>query len=66
MDRTASGHLFVSYCHADEHDLLAFEKHLKGMLLDKVEVRTDQNISRGTEWNPALKSTLNQASWALV
>jgi hypothetical protein len=46
MDRTVSGHLFVSYCHADERDMLAFGKHLKGMLLDKVEVRTGQKYNQ--------------------
>ena len=66
MDRQTLGNLFVSYCHADESDMLVFLKHLKGMLLDKVQVWSDNNIPKGTTWESFLKDNLNLASSALV
>jgi serine/threonine protein kinase len=58
--------LFVSYSHPDQSDMLIFRKHLKGMLLDKVQVWSDQDISTGTDWNLLLEGNLNLASSALV
>ena len=66
MDSEILGHLFVSYSHADKPYMLIFRKHLKGMLLNKVQVWSDQEISKGTEWELFLKGNLNQASSAVV
>ena len=66
MDSEILGHLFVSYSHVDKPYMLIFRKHLKGMLLNKVQVWSDQEISKGTEWEAFLKGNLNQASSAVV
>jgi serine/threonine protein kinase len=66
MDSEILGHLFVSYSHADKSHMLVFRKHLKGMLLNKVQIWSDQEISKGTEWKSFLKDNLNQASSAVV
>src|SRR5262245_3561820 len=66
MDGEIPGHLFVSYSHADQSDMLIFRQHLTGMLLNKVQVWSDQDISKGTDWDSLLKSNLNLATSALV
>jgi hypothetical protein len=66
MDSEPVGHLFISYSHADKPYMLIFRKHLMGMLLNKMQVWSDQNISKGTEWESLLKGNLNQASSAVV
>jgi hypothetical protein len=66
MDSEILGHLFVSYSHADKPYMLIFRKHLKGMLLNQMQVWSDQEISKGTEWESFLKGNLNQASSAVV
>ncbi|HMA71066.1 MAG TPA: TIR domain-containing protein [Xanthobacteraceae bacterium] len=66
MDNEISGHLFVSYAHPDESDMLIFRKHLRGMLRHKVHVWSDQDISKGTDWDSLLKGNLNLANSALV
>jgi hypothetical protein len=66
MDSEIVGHLFVSYSHADKPYMLIFRKHLQGMLLNKMQVWSDQDISKGTEWESLLKGNLHQASSAVV
>jgi hemoglobin-like flavoprotein/serine/threonine protein kinase len=66
MESENSGHLFVSYSHDDEPDMLIFRKHLRGMLLNKVDVWSDRDISKGAVWDSILKDNLNQANSALV
>ena len=66
MDNGIQGHLFVSYSHADQSDMLVFRQHLRGMLLNKVQVWSDLDLSKGIDWNGLLKSNLNMATSALV
>jgi hemoglobin-like flavoprotein len=66
MARDILGHLFVSYSHADKPHMLAFRKHLQGMLLGKVKVWSDQDIPKGAEWESLLSGNLHQAASALV
>jgi hemoglobin-like flavoprotein len=66
MDGEIQGHLFVSYSHADQSDMLIFRKHLRGMLLNKVQVWSDQDLSKGNDWDSLLKSNLNIATSGLV
>ena len=66
MDGEIHGYLFVSYSHADQSDMLIFRKHLRGMLLDKVQVWSDRDLSKGNDWDALLKRNLNIANSALV
>lgn len=66
MNNEILGHLFISYSHTDKPYMLTFRKHLQGMLRNKMQVWSDLDISKGTEWESLLKGNLNQASSALV
>ena len=60
------GHLFVSYSHLDRPFMLRFRKHLKGMLLGKMQVWSDEDIARGATWESLLEGNLAQANAAVV
>jgi hemoglobin-like flavoprotein len=62
----SAGQLFVSYSHPDKSDMLIFRKHLTGMLLNEVEVWSDQDISKGAVWDSLLKGSLNRSNSALI
>jgi hypothetical protein len=46
--------------------MLIFRKHLTGMLLNKVQVWSDKDISKGTDWDSLLKGNLTLATSALI
>jgi serine/threonine protein kinase len=60
------GNLFVSYSHADKASMLAVRKHLQGILFDRVQVWTDDDIPEGLGWDAFLMKNLDAASSALV
>ena len=60
------GHLFVSYSHLDKPFMLKFRKHLKGMLLGRMQVWSDEDIARGATWESLLEGNLAQANAAVV
>jgi hypothetical protein len=66
MQAGISGHLFISYAHADEPLMLVFRKHLRGMLADKFNVWSDHDILQGSTWQSFLQDNLNQANSALL
>jgi TIR domain len=68
MTMTSAAHpeIFVSYSRSDEHDMLTFRRHLRGMLHNAVDVRVDLNIRGGTEWEQELNQQMNAARSALV
>jgi hemoglobin-like flavoprotein len=66
MTDEALGHLFVSYSHVDRPQMLRFRKHLKGMLLGRMQVWSDHDITKGSSWESLLEGSLTQANAALV
>lgn len=60
------GRLFISYSHSDKSYMSIFKKHLQGMLLNRVQVWSDQDISQGVDWDTFLRGNLDLASSALV
>jgi serine/threonine protein kinase len=66
VDKEILGHLFISYSHLDRSYMRMFRKHLQGMLRDRMQVWSDQEISKGAGWESLLKGNLTQAASALV
>ena len=60
------GHLFISYSHIDRPQMLKFRKRLKGMLLGRMQVWSDHDITKGSNWESLLHGSLTQANAALV
>jgi hemoglobin-like flavoprotein len=60
------GRLFISYSHIDKSHMSVFKKHLEGMLRNKVEVWSDDDISKGVDWDVILRDNLHLASSALI
>lgn len=58
--------LFISYSHLDRPWMQVFRRHLRGALMDRCEVWTDEDIPPGSTWEDRLLGSLNQASAALV
>lgn len=61
-----SGSLFISYSHLDQAWMQVFRKHLRGMLMDRCKVWTDEDIPPGTTWEDELLGNLKQAGAGLV
>jgi hypothetical protein len=66
MDSELPSRLFVSYSHTDMPEMLIFQKHLRGMLLNKTQVWSDRDISKGSHWDFLLKGNLKPANSALL
>jgi serine/threonine protein kinase len=58
--------LFISYSHVDQAWMQALQKHLRGMLMDRCRVWTDEDIPAGSTWEDVLMGQLKQASAGLV
>ncbi|MFO1271460.1 MAG: TIR domain-containing protein [Rubrivivax sp.] len=58
--------LFISYSHLDRPWMQVFRRHLRGALMDRCEVWSDEDIPPGGTWEDRVLGNLNQASAALV
>ncbi len=58
--------LFISYSHADQAWMQVLQKHLRGTLMDRCRVWTDEDIPAGSTWEDVLMGQLKQASAGLV
>jgi len=58
--------MFISYSHEDQAWMHVVRKHLRGMLLDRCNVWTDEDIPAGSTWESKLLGVLNQAAAGLV
>jgi serine/threonine protein kinase len=58
--------LFISYSHVDQAWMQAVQKHLRGTLMDRCRVWTDEDIPAGSTWEDVLVGQLKQASAGLV
>lgn len=58
--------LFISYSHLDQPWMQVFQKHLRGALMDRCRVWTDEDITAGSTWEDVLLGQLKQAGAGLV
>ena len=58
--------LFISYSHLDQAWMQVFQKHLRGTLMDRCRVWTDEDIPAGSTWEDVLLGQLKQAGAGLV